>query len=284
MSNKNKELYRSIAEQKLKSFSIGSMGKRSISRKEQEELRKKQDEEEVGKVYQEFVSTFEDNPGSKVNKTWVKAGTFNAGNRKEDTSDKGKLYKPQSKIDYNVLKKESGSKDQFASSNVNKRPEKPGKKKEKEKKKSNLEIFKEELKAMQEEREERHRIKGMLRGNNSSMPTSTSSSSLSSSSLATGKDSSYLGDIGDKIGSHDTGDPNTTNLYLGNLSPRLTEQQLLELFGKYGPLASIKIMWPRTEDEKARGRNCGFVAYMSRKDGERALHHLLGMLLTYIVW
>jgi U2-associated protein SR140 len=89
--------------------------------------------------------------------------------------------------------------------------------------------------------------------------------------------SSYLGDVGDKIGSHDTGDPNTTNLYLGNLSPRLTEQQLLELFGKYGPLASIKIMWPRTEDEKARGRNCGFVAYMSRVDGERALNHLLGM-------
>ena len=40
-----------------------------------------------------------------------------------------------------------------------KRPEKPGKKKSTEKKKSNLEIFKEELKAMQEEREERHRIK-----------------------------------------------------------------------------------------------------------------------------
>ena len=90
------------------------------------------------------------------------------------------------------------------------------------------------------------------------------------------KDNSYLGDIGEKLGSHDVGDPNTTNLYLGNLSPRLTEQQLLELFGKYGPLASIKIMWPRTEDEKARGRNCGFVAYMSRKDGERALSHLLG--------
>ena len=44
-----------------------------------------------------------------------------------------------------------------------KRPEKPGKKKQQEKKKSNLEIFKEELKAIQEEREERHRIKGMLR-------------------------------------------------------------------------------------------------------------------------
>ena len=45
-----------------------------------------------------------------------------------------------------------------------KRPEKPGsKKKLQDKKKSNLEIFKEELKALQEERDERHRVKGMLR-------------------------------------------------------------------------------------------------------------------------
>jgi len=29
----------------------------------------------------------------------VKAGTFNAGNRKEDTTDKGMLYKPQAKLD-----------------------------------------------------------------------------------------------------------------------------------------------------------------------------------------
>ena len=35
-------------------------------------------------------------------------------------------------------------------------------------------------------------------------------------------------------------------------------------------------MWPRTEEEKARGRNCGFVAYMSRFDAERAFKNLLG--------
>ena len=35
-------------------------------------------------------------------------------------------------------------------------------------------------------------------------------------------------------------------------------------------------MWPRTEEEKSRGRNCGFVAYMSRFDAERAFKHLLG--------
>ena len=51
---------------------------------------------------------------------------------------------------------------------------------------------------------------------------------------------------------------------------------LMRLFGKYGPLASVKIMWPRTEEEKARNRNCGFVAYMRRKDGEKALNALKG--------
>ena len=59
----------------------------------------------MGKVYEEFVSTFEDGPKNKLNKTWVKAGTFNAGNRKEDTTDKGKLYKPQAKLD--ILAKEA---------------------------------------------------------------------------------------------------------------------------------------------------------------------------------
>merc|ERR1712083_869151 len=121
-SGSKKELYRSIAEQKLKSFSIGNMGKRSISRKEQEDLKKKQDEEEVGKVFEEFVSTFDESPSSKVSKTWVKAGTFNAGNRKEDTSDKGKLYKPASRIELNSEKSKKDVAGASSSSSA-KRPE-----------------------------------------------------------------------------------------------------------------------------------------------------------------
>jgi len=58
---------------------------------------------------------------------------------------------------------------------------------------------------------------------------------------------------------------------------QMTEIQLCEIFGKYGPLASVKVMWPRSDEEKARGRNCGFVAYMNRKDGERALTALQGL-------
>ena len=56
----------------------------------------------------------------------------------------------------------------------------------------------------------------------------------------------------------------------------MQEKELCEIFGKFGPLASVKIMWPRTEEERSRGRNCGFVAFMNRKDGERAMSNLKG--------
>ena len=61
-----------------------------------------------------------------------------------------------------------------------------------------------------------------------------------------------------------------------NLMLQMNEEQLCRVFGKYGPLASVKIMWPRTEEEKSRNRNCGFVAYMNRKDGEKALDDIEG--------
>lgn len=51
---------------------------------------------------------------------------------------------------------------------------------------------------------------------------------------------------------------------------------LCQEFGRYGPLASVKIMWPRTDEERARERNCGFVAFMNRRDAERALKNLNG--------
>ena len=57
----------------------------------------------------------------------------------------------------------------------------------------------------------------------------------------------------------------------------MNEEQLMKLFGQFGPLASVKIMWPRTEEEKSRNRNCGFVAFMKRKDGDKALSALKGL-------
>lgn len=247
----DKALMKQIAEQKLRAFSIGTMGKRQLSKREIEEQRKREQEEAAAQAFEEFVATFQESPG-KSGKVWVKAGTYDAGKRQEDTKEKGKLYRPQMRLS------DSDKSQDYQTSD--KKPDRPGKnKKEKEKKKSNLELFKEELKIIQKEREERHKYK-------STMKSSPEDAQVVKAGSA----------IEEKIGSFDCGDPTTTNLYLGNLNPKITEQQLMEVFGKYGPLASIKIMWPRSDEEKARGRNCGFVAFMNRKDGERALKFLNG--------
>lgn len=69
-------------------------------------------------------------------------------------------------------------------------------------------------------------------------------------------------------------DCTSTNLFLTNINPHINESELVNIFGRHGALASVKILWPRS-DEPGRGsssRNQAFVAYMSRKDAERALH------------
>jgi len=56
----------------------------------------------------------------------------------------------------------------------------------------------------------------------------------------------------------------------------MNEEMLCKEFGKYGPLASVKIMWPRTDEERCRTTNRAFVAYMTRRDAERSLAALDG--------
>lgn len=61
---------------------------------------------------------------------------------------------------------------------------------------------------------------------------------------------------------------------------QMNEEMLCQEFGRFGPLASVKIMWPRTDEERARERNCGFVAFMNRRDAERALKNLNGKQIS----
>ncbi|KAF9800400.1 hypothetical protein SFRURICE_016790 [Spodoptera frugiperda] len=245
------------------------MSSRGLSKKELEELKKKEEEEAAAHVFKEFVETFQEVP-STTSKVWVKAGTYDAGARKEDTSERGKLYKPVSRLD-----DKRSIPDIDPVRTLVQRPEPPGrphaKKKGQDKKKSNLELFKEELRQIQEERSERHKYKNVLRERG-----------------VVGVEPSL--DIIPDVGSYDTGDPNTTNLYLGNLNPKITEQQLMEIFGRYGPLASIKIMWPRSDEEKARGRNCGFIPrvrqgeyYPSDPDDKKAYEQILSQSIVKVV-
>ncbi|OQR80638.1 AP-1 complex subunit beta [Thraustotheca clavata] len=75
-------------------------------------------------------------------------------------------------------------------------------------------------------------------------------------------------------GSHDDGVGDTTNLYVGNLAPSISEESLKKIFEEYGAVYSVKIMWPRTDEERLRGRHCGFVCFRRREDADDARIHL----------
>ena len=66
----------------------------------------------------------------------------------------------------------------------------------------------------------------------------------------------------------------STNLYVGNLHPETNEQELAQLFEMYGPIHSVKIMWPRSTEERQRQRNCGFINFKTRHAAEEALRRL----------
>ncbi|ACI64891.1 predicted protein, partial [Thalassiosira pseudonana CCMP1335] len=66
----------------------------------------------------------------------------------------------------------------------------------------------------------------------------------------------------------------TTNIFVGNLDPMSTEEELTDVFRQFGDLYSVKIMWPRTAEERSRNRNTGFVCFMSRADAEDAMDAL----------
>uniref|UniRef100_A0A8C7HU68 Zgc:163098 n=1 Tax=Oncorhynchus kisutch TaxID=8019 RepID=A0A8C7HU68_ONCKI len=221
--------------------------KRTLTKREQEDLKKKE-QEKAADVFEEFLASFDSNDKSGV-KTFVRGGIVNATKEEEAAEvKKSKLYRPNTKftsVSQNVSP---------AHSSEVRRP--IVKKKTEEKKKSNLELFKEELKQIQEEREERHKKKKNEPGGGYGeldIPLTRRS-----------------------IFDDDPATPNTTNLYIGCINPKMNEEMLCKEFGKYGPLASVKIMWPRSDEERTRVTNRGFVAFMTRKDAERALAALDG--------
>ncbi|GFH30523.1 uncharacterized protein HaLaN_29395, partial [Haematococcus lacustris] len=96
---------------------------------------------------------------------------------------------------------------------------------------------------------------------------------------AEGEEAPSFEDLGMNLGSFDSGDPYTTNLYIGNMAADVDEQVLLKEFGRFGAIGSVKVMWPRDEEQRRKGRNCGFVAFMKRDDAARAIQAMDGVLL-----
>ena len=71
----------------------------------------------------------------------------------------------------------------------------------------------------------------------------------------------------------DTGDgvDSSTNVFLSGLAPSVNESVLQDVFSKYGRVESVKILWPRTDEERNRLVNNGFVNYFTRSDASRAI-------------
>ncbi|XP_028790035.1 protein RRC1 isoform X1 [Neltuma alba] len=254
----------------MSSFSITRKKTPFQKHREEEEAKKKRAEDETARLYAEFVESFQGDstPGSKA---FVRGGTINPnekikadseGEKSKDgvSAKKGSRYVPSFIPPPLATKGKEAEK--------KKEEEKP---KEKEKGKSrNIDNFMEELKHEQEMRERRNQEREHWRDGRS-----TEHSSISRfDELPDDFDPS-----GKLPGSFDDGDPQTTNLYVGNLSPKVDENFLLRTFGRFGPIASVKIMWPRTEEERRRQRNCGFVAFMNRADGQAAKDEMQGVVV-----
>ncbi|RLN07616.1 U2 snRNP-associated SURP motif-containing protein-like isoform X1 [Panicum miliaceum] len=231
--------------------------------REAEEARKKREEDEAARVYAEFVESFKGDSSSGAK--FVRGGVIDPNAKLKTDPEGGK-----SKDGGSVPKKGSRYVPSFLPPSFAKEPEKKKEEerpKEKEKGKPRvIDKFMEELKFEQEQREKRDHRRD--RHSDSSMP------------------SSRFDELPDEFdptgrfpGSFDDGDPQTTNLYVGNLSPKVDENFLLRTFGRFGPIASVKIMWPRTEEERRRQRNCGFVAFMNRADGQAAKDEMQGVIV-----
>lgn len=102
---------------------------------------------------------------------------------------------------------------------------------------------------------------------------------LSSDSTTTDKNNNAGNSTIDDVVTLDT--DNTTNIFVSNLSPHIDETTLLREFGRFGPIGSVKIMWPRGEEHIRRrnSNNNGFIAFMCRKDAENARNALDGVML-----
>ncbi|KAJ8662758.1 hypothetical protein O0I10_001722 [Lichtheimia ornata] len=287
-----------IAPTKLQAFTVGTHKKTPFQRhKEEIELKKKRESEEAAKVYEEFVASFEDPHSYKDGtQTFVKSSTMiPRGDEYEKQQHASKKHQPSSSSSIKTTSSISASPSkpsykampfikagEAAKTNpLSLKRSKPmqededddeddalAMKEARAHKKRNMDTFLEEIKKEQEDREDR------LRSRNAHKSTAAGDRSAAGASDSAGI--TLKAAFEERPGSHDIGDPLTTNLYVGNINPAVNEMMICHEFGKYGPIASVKIMWPRTQEERERNRNCGFVSFMKRPDAEQALKNLDG--------
>ncbi|KAL3151330.1 hypothetical protein ABBQ38_013163 [Trebouxia sp. C0009 RCD-2024] len=236
------------------SFAVGKKKTPFQKHKEQEEEKQRKEALEAAKLYEDFVESFAEDPAEKGPKAFVRGEVIQPGQRPSDSGEPPqragryvpKFLPPSMAAVLGVPE----SKPKLMESAVSPMPKPATGSKGKQPRQ--IDAMLENLKREQEKREERQRMRSEAGG---------------------------ALDLLDDEGSFDDGDPYTTNLYIGNLAPEVNEEILKKEFGRFGNLASVKIMWPRDDDQRRRGRNCGFVAYMNREEAQRAKDDLNGIML-----
>ncbi|KAI6046040.1 hypothetical protein EDC04DRAFT_2631696 [Pisolithus marmoratus] len=238
-----------VDEMKLSQYAQGTVRKsRREKEKEAAEAKKKEEEESAARAYAEFLDAFDGEDGSR---------SKSSSNFVRESGDSN------AKAPYQPLMKATKARPSKAFRAELEDPS-PASVAPKPKGKRAMDAFLEEIKREQALREARY---------------SRSAHGRSVTALA-----AYEGQSGSK----DRGDPETTNLFVANLPPNVTEQSLGAFFARHGPVGSVKIMWPRGDigsgpggDMTASRRNrnaglSGFVSFMKRKHAEGALREFDG--------
>jgi U2-associated protein SR140 len=236
---------RSMTSDKLATFSLGGTKKTPFQKhKEALEAKRKKEEEQTAAEYAQWVSDFED-PGST--KQFVKGDTINHGNTGSSGFGAGGgaggggpfRQPPGRKAPSAAVQSMFGQEEDIDGEEINIDGEPMGKApapaktsgppkisapvlrkssapsapmsvhRRKETKPSMMAEFMNELKQEQVDRESRGE---------------------KDSDRARGEPSSF-----------DSSDPDTTNLYVGNMSPNITEEFLYREFCQYGPIQSVKV-------------------------------------------
>ncbi len=229
--------------------------------REAEAKKKAEAEAEAARVLQESMEYFAtEETGSKE---FVKGGTAKDG--QYTASSSGERYRPAAEKAEPVTKKKDVNIFEQEAVKEAAKPKVPSKRK---KEPSARELFLQELKQDQAAREARD----AARKSGNPMP-------MADGSRRSGFDVEYDAYGGTKGSFADPNDSLTTNLYIGNLHPTANEDLIARTFTVHGAIASVKIMWPRTDEERARERNSGFVQFMERRSAERAKNALDGTTL-----
>ncbi|KAJ7091166.1 hypothetical protein C8R44DRAFT_719846 [Mycena epipterygia] len=242
---------KTVDDAKLSQYLTAGTVRKSRREKEQEaaEAKKREEEASAAKAYAEFLDAFDtDGSSKKSGLNFVKADSKSA-------------YVPTSKHPSEGSSRPTGRARvrTFSSpSPVESAPKPKGKRA--------MDAFLEEIKRDQAEREAKY----------------------SRHASGHGRSVTALAAYEGQSGSKDRGDPQTSNIFVANLPPHVTEQSLGIFFARCGPVGSVKIMWPRTDITAGPGADMtnsrrtkstglsGFVSFMKRKDAEQALRELDG--------